>query len=87
MDKKQVDAIRSRFGWDGKDLGKALEIVMETQKVGISFMKRQFKLRYGMDISYNKANSLIQRLQFIGAVSPAEPHPGYRPVVQWKMPD
>lgn len=87
MNSQQVKAYHAYFGWDGQDLGKALEIVMKTQKVSISYLVRQFWAMYGLKISYNKASNLIDRLQFIGAVSPADPRNGHRREVQWQFPE
>ena len=86
MDEERIQEIQAFLGMDGRHLGNALNIVMETQKVGLAFLVKQFSLKYGFRIGYNKALRLIESLEMIGAISPPNPQNG-RQEVLWKFPE
>jgi hypothetical protein len=83
MDEDRSKEIAAYLGFDGRHLGNALQIVMDTQKAGISHLVRYFSAEYGLKISYSKASCLLNNLQLMGAISPPDPVTG-RHRVQWQ---
>lgn len=85
MSEKTVKEIAAYLGFDGRHLGYALRVVLDTQNAGLSHMHKQFFLKFGLRVSYAKASYLLDNLQRMGVVSAPDPVTNKRTVL-WQWP-